>query len=381
MLSDEMKNGIEQIKLTFEGAQQYIPITAQINSHTMRLTGKEEREFFSNPETFIHNHLLISEYYGLDAPSMFYDIYNIEAEALGQELIWMPGRFPEINESNPLVADPADLTRLKAPDFLKDGRMPFIIDVHKRLFDLEVNPSFRFCAPFTLASKIRGLSNLLMDIIDNPAFVHRLFEFLTFEILIPWVETIRKECGSDIVVLGADAMSSLPIVNLQIIEEFSLAYILKMQREIKNLGVIGWWGEKYLKKPEKLLELKLSACPNLLVGYDPDVHAVGPEVFADFAESNQATLMLGLDSTLLLSGPVSNIINRVKSYVEAIEAKNAKGYLFLNEIPHECPSEHVHAAVQATKYFGNPDIRHNIDSGEFRPEIKKSFDQWITENC
>ncbi len=149
MLSERLKSGMKQVELAAKGLSEYVPVTAQVTSHTLRLTGVNERDFFSDPALFVSSHLLVSEYYEFDSPAIYYDMYNIEAEALGQKLTWLPRMFPEIDSSAPLIHERSVLDRLKPIDPASDGRMPFIREVNKRMMDIGLKPSPRFCAPFS----------------------------------------------------------------------------------------------------------------------------------------------------------------------------------------------------------------------------------------
>ena len=375
MLPHKVRTYLEQCKQSSHGKSERVSVTAQVTSHTMRLNGLTEREFFSSPEVFVSNHLLVSAYYDLDSPSLYYDMYNIEAEALGQKLIWVPGMFPEIDGTKPLIRKHSDLDRLRPPDPLKDGRMPFITGVYKRLVDLGLTPSPRFCAPFTLAANIRGLSSLITDILTNPEFVHRLFHFVTVDVLMPWIEKLRMQCGKNLSAMAADALASLPITNINIIEEYALGYILKLREEIGNVAVSGWWGERFLDQPERLWKLKRQANTVQLKGYDPDVWEVGPEKYVQFAKMNGLAISLGIDSTLLTSGPETEIVNRVERYIKAMKGiDNAN--IFLNEVTRECPSSHVHAAVQAVRFFRQNALLDDA-ARTFSVTPKKSFREWI----
>jgi hypothetical protein len=88
----------------------------------------------------------------LDVPGFYYDIYNIEAEALGQRLTWESDRMPDIDRQNLLIRDHSDLDRLRPPDFKKSGRMPFVLEAMRRSYDLGLPVRVRFCSPFSLAS-------------------------------------------------------------------------------------------------------------------------------------------------------------------------------------------------------------------------------------
>ena len=177
IISDRLKLGLQRMAAALEGRADRVPVIAQIGAHTISLASMQVKDFFRDPGLFVKTHLAVTDYYRLDAPSFYYDLYNIEAEALGQPLNWLPGMFPEIASGDMLLKNLADLKRLKAPDPRRAARMPFIIEMYKRVLDLGITPQFRFCAPFSLACNIRGLSNLIMDLGTNPEGVHALFRF------------------------------------------------------------------------------------------------------------------------------------------------------------------------------------------------------------
>ena len=363
MITERMREGAALLQQAMIGRADRVPVVAQIGAHTTRLTGRSIREFMSDPDLFIRTHLQVSEYYNLDAPSFFYDLYNIEAEALGQSLVWLEGEFPEIKAGDMLIKEPADLDRLRPPRPEKDGRMPFIIEIYKRMTDLGLPVQLRFCAPFSLAGNVRGLSNLIMDMMSRKEFAHRLLTFLTDEVLAPFVTTLRRECGAEFPALGADALASLPVTNLEILEEYALGYVERLNRLVGGIQARGWWGEQYLADPFQLLELKRRAHPGCVLGLDPDVDRVGPEKFKEFAEKYDSPLMLGVDCALIAQGPVEAIAERVERYIR-VGVQGGRFILFLNEVPPGCPSKHVHAAIQAAEYYSR--IDHNPRPGSFR---------------
>ena len=68
-----------------------IAIGAQSNDHSAYLAGVSTEQFFTDAHTFARIQLLVTEYYHLDVLSNFWDVYNIEAEALGQKVVYHPG--------------------------------------------------------------------------------------------------------------------------------------------------------------------------------------------------------------------------------------------------------------------------------------------------
>ena len=251
-----------------QGRAEFVPILAQINEHVVRLCGGDMREAYTNAEKFVEMNLAVFEYYQLDMPGFYYDIYNIEAEALGQRMNWESDRMPDIDRQNPLIREPSDLDHLRPPDFRKSARMPFVLEVMRRCYDLGLPVRVRFCSPFSLAVNVRGIENLLMDILTDPRFAHRLLTFLTDEVLIPWVQTQREAIGQPGAAgNGADAAASPPIVTVEILEEFVMPYVARMNEKIGNVTSMGYWGYSYLyKHPQKfrrMLELMASVSPGL----------------------------------------------------------------------------------------------------------------------
>jgi uroporphyrinogen-III decarboxylase len=346
----------ERINRYFRGKGDRVPILAQINEHVVRLCGGEMREVYTNAEKFVQMNLAVFQYYGLDLPGFYYDIYNIEAEALGQRMNWDPNRMPDIDRQNLLIRNLSDLDHLRPPDFKKSGRMPFVLEVMRRCYDLGLPVRIRFCSPFSLAVNVRGIENVLMDIFTAPKFVHRLLAFLTDEVLIPWVQTQREAIGQPGTSgNGADAAASPPIVTVRILEEFVMPYVARMNEKIGNVTSMGYWGYSYLtrypSKFRRMLELMAEVSPGLLMCLDPDVAVTGPEPYAEFAREKNMALMLGLDTILLQEGPVVKIVDRCRRYILA-GTRAGRLVIFFNDISVNTPVEHVHAAIAAVRHFG-----------------------------
>lgn len=371
---------IEQYYRALEGKSEKVPILAQINEHVVKMYGGQIREAYTNAAKFVEMNLAIFQYYLIDIPGFYYDIYNIEAEALGQKMNWETSRMPNIDRSHPLIQHHTDLDHLRPPDFRKSGRMPFVLEGMRRCYDLGLPVRIRFCSPFSLACNVRGIDAFMMDILTEPQFAHRLLTFLTEEVLVPWVEYQREATGqAKAPATGADAAASPPITNIEILEEFVMPYVQRMDELSGSVSSIGYWGYSYFfhdkKKFDRMLELMVQVSPRLLLCMDPDVAITGPEPYAQFANSKKMFLMLGLDSMLLQEGPIDKIIDRCRNYILA-GAKERRMFFFLNDISLHTPPEHVHAAIAAIRYFGQYPIEERpLES--FKIPIRESFEAFM----
>lgn len=348
-----------------------VPVLAQMNEHVPLLYGADFRQYYTDPELFVAVNLAVYQYYGVDLPGFYYDIYNIEAEALGQRLTWEPDRMPDVDRTRPLIREQSDLDHLRAPDMRRVGRTPFALEAMRRAYDLGVPARLRFCSPFSLAANVRGFEALLMDCLLAPEFAHRLLRFLTDEVLTPWVVLLREATGNPRArATGADAGASPPIVSLPILEEFVFPYVKRLDEQAGRVSGVGYWGYSCLAdRPAELrrmLALMAVASPGLLMCVDPDVAVTGPEPYVDFAVEKDTSLMLGLDTVLLQDGPVERIVERCRRYVEA-GSKAKRLVMFLNDVSVNTLPEHVHTAVAAIRHYAAQ------PATTFRPPPVESF--------
>ena len=93
----------------------HVVIGAQSNDHSAYLAGIPSKRFFTDARVFAQVQLLVTEYYRLDALSNFWDVYNVEAEAIGQKVVYHPGGIPDTDRTRPLIRTPAHLDRISPP--------------------------------------------------------------------------------------------------------------------------------------------------------------------------------------------------------------------------------------------------------------------------
>jgi len=86
----------------------HIAIGAQSNDHSAHMAGVSSKQFFTDALTFARVQLLVTEYYRLDVVSNFWDVYNIEAEALGQNVIYPHEGIPDTDPTQLLIGKPSD---------------------------------------------------------------------------------------------------------------------------------------------------------------------------------------------------------------------------------------------------------------------------------
>jgi hypothetical protein len=108
---------------------------------------------------------------------------TLESSLLGAKTVFAEGEYPWIDR-NPVIRSEVDLERLEYPDFRKSGLMPQVHRYYEVMRDLleddfKVNFHEWGRSPIGVAFHVRGYENLLVDMIENPEFLHRLLIFIT----------------------------------------------------------------------------------------------------------------------------------------------------------------------------------------------------------
>jgi len=383
-------DGYERLIAGIYGRPDRVPIVLQPYTYAMAMHGLSARRFFTEPVPFINASRNMAAYFGADSWSPVFDFYNIELDALGQKLIWRENSEPDVDTRSPLVATEGDFRRLKPPAPGKSGRMPYVLESYRRYMDLMGIPPMAYaCSPFTMAVLIRGYVNFLRDMRRNPAFAHRLLEFLSMEVVVPWIDKMVEATNTAIVVMS-DAWASAPNMTTPTVREFCLPYVEKVIRAtnsaMRTVMDSGSWGEKEVADPREILDVKMDMLtpgnsfkamrPFFLLVWNEDYEVVGIPAIRAYAEEKKVCLMLNIRPNLIEEGPVSRIVETVVKLIREGAGKGRYAML-INLVPVGAPVEHAHAAVAAMKQFGAYPIAAGLDPREFRAPSFAPFDQWM----
>ena len=335
------------------GIPKRVPIYAQLCELIPGEMKKSAREVFQDPELLNKGIFAICEKYGIDIPTMDFDCYNIEAEAIGQKISFHDDIMPDIDRIHPLIKEESDIRKIVTPNFDTAGRCSFVVQAYHIYEQLiGVKASMAFCAPFSLAANIRGIETLIMDMCLKPKFAHELMAKVTEELLTPWLEYLKIKFPQTPSLVGADALASLPIVNIKLMDEFIAPYVERLREACGPKVIVpNWTGERYARDPEEVMDIRLRVNPMFVEGQDPDVEALGPKFYKAYAQKHNLPLLLGVGAAFLRSSTPEEIFNRVKHYVK-VGGKNGRLWFYLCNIAPGTPMENIKAAVNAVHKYG-----------------------------
>jgi len=364
-------DGFQQLEGTKNGTGNHVPVVAQLHEFAMKWNGISGKIFYTSPEIYVKGILDLVWTFGIDIPDIGWDAYHLEAEALGAKVFFYENQSPALDQSKPLIENEKDLAKLKIPDPYSSGRLPFALDCMRLFKESTQMPSpVYFCAPFSLAALLVGYEQLVLSIYDKPGFAKNVLRFLTEEVIAPFIRAAFTEFEDCPSADGADALASLPFLTQDMLDEFCIPYILRLEEICgRRVVVRNWWGDSYAGDLERFWHQKLMVSPDILEVQDPDLFNIGPEKAIKFARQNNLSVIFGVDQNLLAKGSVEEVENRVKEYIR-IGAKQKRFILYLCSLNRDTPEENIKAAIRTAKKYGQYRcIKQITDSHVVHPHI------------
>ncbi|KLU63422.1 methylcobalamin:coenzyme M methyltransferase [Peptococcaceae bacterium CEB3] len=220
------------------------------NAFWHNVFGLDLRDYYSKAETHLEYQLRINDFkFEHFHDNTYYDgnlfiWFGVITELSFFEppLIMFDNREGWLGEP-PLIQTEEDIERLEMPDFYRSGFMSLIHEYYNRMQEL-VNGRFPVMfpiwarSPYCMAVHLRGMQNLLMDMILNPKLVHKLMRFTT-DARKHWMAERAKFLGRPISPghLFNDEVD-FPTLSPQLYEEFVLPY----EKELSRFegGIIYW---------------------------------------------------------------------------------------------------------------------------------------------
>jgi MtaA/CmuA family methyltransferase len=164
--------------------------------------GINHLDFFLDPEVWFKANQKIMEQFPevIFFPSWWMEYgMAIEPSAMGALIRWWQDAPPSEQH---MLQNLADVEQFKPVDPHTDGMMPLALHRYKmakqRIFDAGYTiPVATARGPLCVASFMRGVSEFMMDLIDNPEGVHKLLKYVT-DGIISWLKAQAEVIGDSV---------------------------------------------------------------------------------------------------------------------------------------------------------------------------------------
>jgi len=206
-----------------------MPITMMFSADQL---GVKYGKYAQDYRLLVEGQILVAEKFDFDYVSCISDPAR-EAADCGANVRYFDDQPPAIDETDALLTDKKALSGLRVPDPLAGrmlDRVRAVELMHQRVGTDKLIEGW-VEGPCAEAADLRGINTLMIDFLDDPAFVTDLFEF-TLEMGIQFAKA-QVEAGADLIGVG-DAAASL--VGPRIYEQFVLPHEKKLVDAIHQMG-------------------------------------------------------------------------------------------------------------------------------------------------
>jgi uroporphyrinogen decarboxylase len=312
-----------------------IPYCPAIYEHMGFLIGKTPSQIGRDADLLVQGLLAEYETYHPDFLSVGIDVYNVEAEALGCEVLYFDDGPDVPGISDFPVKKPEDLDKLGIPDPTSDGRMPLFLkaaEEAQRLLGDKVIIRGAVTGPFSMASELVGAENLIVMSLLDPSFIRRLLKFTA---------TVAAEFGKAFIERGIDPVifdsrAMPPLCSPDVFKDMvAPAYAQHLTPVLKEAGA------KYLPliiggNTTPILEaLIATGATQLLCDFEGD-----REAFMKRCLEEKLPMRVNVDPRLLHTGPIDRIQDFALTILKT--CWDHPGFILGTGVAaYDCPKEHI----------------------------------------
>jgi MtaA/CmuA family methyltransferase len=186
-----------------------LPVQPLIMQLAARHAGIHYNDYVTDARRLAEAQMRMAEAFGIDCLMTCSDPARELIDIAGDASVEWADSGPAIVESRAALLDKARLASLRVPDPLAPGRMRERVESIE-IMRAEAGPAASIVGwvegPLALAAEMRGLSNLMMDTYEDPAFLADLFDFTSSVGMAYWKPQV--ESGADTIGMS-DAAASM----------------------------------------------------------------------------------------------------------------------------------------------------------------------------
>ena len=246
-----------------------------------------------------------------------------------------------------VIKSVADLERYVPPDPNDDSLIADLVEAVKR-FKGNKFICYRARCDFMPASELRGLTDMLMDFIENPKLAHGILKIVNDHYCTIALRAI--EAGADAITLGDDwAFNTAPYMSPEHFREFVFPYFRTAVQKCKEAGAF------VIKHSDgnlwPIMDMVIEAGIDAINPIQPDAGMDIGDVKRKYGERVCVAGNINCGYTLC-EAPVEEVVREVKEAIR--QAGPGGGYIMMssNSLHSTVKPENYRAMVETTRAYG-----------------------------
>ncbi len=317
-----------------------VPIGIILGPFRARALGCSLKDYWRDAKRLVEGTLVCFELFKHDSVEISWDIM-MEAEAAGAQLEFPEEGIPRVRKY--ILSEKSALGSLELPQPESSARFPLYIaackEVSKVIKDSVLTGTVT--GPWTIATGLRSVQELIFDTVDDPAFVEELLKFTT---------EVTKILGSKIIEIGlsvtmGEAASSCSLISPTIYRQFikphhqEIVEFFRQKRAGVSMHICGYIDPIM----EDLMDLGIGA-----------LSLDNPSSLKQMVEISRKKIVLvgNVATTLFVSGTKEEMEATVKECIRVAAPGGA--YIISSgcELPYNSTLERVQFFVKAVREHG-----------------------------
>ena len=338
----EQMTGLERMNaaLSFEEGDR-VPVAFIYSYGTSKLIGATAAQYANSGEVMAKALLECVHLFNVDGILVSSDV-TVEGEGCGS-IMFQPENAPA-HLVTPIVNTLKDLKALKVPDSRKAARMPVVLDalkICKKAVGDRVHISSCVMGPMNIAGHLRGVEQLMFDMIDEPDFFEEILDF-ALKVSIEYSKR-QIDAGSEMVMAG-EALCSPSFISPKDYRKYVVPRHQIWSKACKEHGV---------KRTQMHICGDATAILEDIGNTGVDCADIDHQVnMLEVKERGRIVAKGNIDPALLAMGTVEQVMEKSREVLEL--AKHGGGLILSSgcDLSRETPPENLFAMVEAANLYG-----------------------------
>jgi len=387
--------GLARINATLAGKpSDRVPfIGPQCHDHCMIVANVPARKYYWDAELMADVMIAVQRWYGFDVPTILYDIYNVEAEALGAKMIYSDNAMPTVDSNDPLIKTVSDLERIGSLNPIK-GRVSLAVEIAQQAMKKSPGPFAvgAFCSPFSFLCQVMGYPKAVKAIRRDKAFAQDLFDYTENQVLFPFLKAFTD--GGVNKAHGADAWAAFPNLTPELVEEWILPSSQRLKEKARveldldaNIG--GGAAEYCEEDPDKFekdimfkcWETALKIEPGMILGYmgrtqDWNMHWLQEFAVKHGEKGLKKPIFIAINGRFIRDRSPGEIIGLVRDWIDIL-GRDGGLMMTIGNVPADTNPRNIFTAIKAVHELGTYPIVLDLDALQIGAPSYRPFDEWL----